>query len=320
MLHERRDLAGAIRAHLDHREAVRRLEAMQRERHADVVVEIAARREARPGLRRGSRAIISLTVVLPLLPATPTIGHRELRAPRAAEPARARSACRRRRSAPCACRLRVSTTAPAAPAASAAPTNSLPLKRGPRSATNSSPALERARVGGHAGVGAVGAVEPAAAGARELSQACLAPSVRCTPASSAAPATTAWSLNGAALACRRSGSPRGPCPRSARRRPRAAADSASRIALRAIVLDAERLAGGNARARCPRRSRCGILGARVVVGDHDVVGELRGDRAHQRALAGVAIAAAAEHDDAAGRGNARAPRDSALRSASGVCA
>ena len=39
-----------------------------------------------------------------------------------------------------------------------------------------------------------------------------------------------------------------------------------------------------------------IFGARVVVGDDDVVRELRGDGAHQRALARVAIAAAAEHD------------------------
>ena len=40
----------------------------------------------------------------------------------------------------------------------------------------------------------------------------------------------------------------------------------------------------------------GVLGARVVVRDHDVVGEAGGDLAHQRALAGVAVAAAAEHD------------------------
>ena len=41
--------------------------------------------------------------------------------------------------------------------------------------------------------------------------------------------------------------------------------------------------------------RAGILAARVVVGQHDAVGEVRGDGAHHRPLAAVAIAAAAEH-------------------------
>ena len=40
-----------------------------------------------------------------------------------------------------------------------------------------------------------------------------------------------------------------------------------------------------------------IFAARIVVGNDDVVGILGGDRAHQRALAGIAVAAGAEHDD-----------------------
>ena len=43
--------------------------------------------------------------------------------------------------------------------------------------------------------------------------------------------------------------------------------------------------------------RGGILAARIVVGDDDAVGELRGDLAHHRPLAGIAVAAAAEHHD-----------------------
>ena len=44
---ERGDLARVIRAHLDHRMAVRGLEPQQRQRHADVVVEVAAGGERR---------------------------------------------------------------------------------------------------------------------------------------------------------------------------------------------------------------------------------------------------------------------------------
>lgn len=42
---------------------------------------------------------------------------------------------------------------------------------------------------------------------------------------------------------------------------------------------------------------CGVLGARVVVGDDREVGGARGDGAHLGALARVAITACAEHDD-----------------------
>ena len=55
---------------------------------------------------------------------------------------------------------------------------------------------------------------------------------------------------------------------------------------------------------------CGILGARVVGGEDRAIGELRGDPSHQRALAPVAVAAAAEDaDQAPGRELARRPED-----------
>ncbi len=51
-------------------------------------------------------------------------------------------------------------------------------------------------------------------------------------------------------------------------------------------------------ARHDRRTNGGgIFAARIVVGDDDAVGALGGDLAHDRALAGVAVAAGAEHDD-----------------------
>ena len=46
---ERRDLARMIRAHLDHRIAVPGLEPQERQRHADVIVQVAARRQRRSG-------------------------------------------------------------------------------------------------------------------------------------------------------------------------------------------------------------------------------------------------------------------------------
>ena len=65
--------------------------------------------------------------------------------------------------------------------------------------------------------------------------------------------------------------------------------------------------------------RLRILGARIVVGDDDLIGEFIGDRAHQRALARIAVAAAAEH--APQRAVAMfAQRAKAFASASGVCA
>ena len=64
-----------------------------------------------------------------------------------------------------------------------------------------------------------------------------------------------------------------------------------------------------------------ILGARVVGGDDRQVGVARRDLAHERPLAAIAIAAAAEHDDQPPPG-ATSGRIAAMArsSASGVCA
>ena len=76
------------------------------------------------------------------------------------------------------------------------------------------------------------------------------------------------------------------------------------------------------RSRAPRRvprlglragqhrgaDRGRVLAARVVVGDDQQLGPRRRRGAHQRALAAVPVAAAAQHDDAAGRGTCGAQR------------
>jgi hypothetical protein len=76
-------------AHLDHRVRCVASQSQQRQRHADVVVQVAAGGEHR-ARRARIAAIISLQVVLPLLPATPattgrsnSAGARHGRAPRA---------------------------------------------------------------------------------------------------------------------------------------------------------------------------------------------------------------------------------------------
>ena len=43
--------------------------------------------------------------------------------------------------------------------------------------------------------------------------------------------------------------------------------------------------------------QAGVLAARIVVGNDDAVGIVGGNRAHQRTLAGIAVAAGAEHHD-----------------------
>ena len=47
-----------------------------------------------------------------------------------------------------------------------------------------------------------------------------------------------------------------------------------------------------------------VFAARIVGGEDRVVGELAGGAAHERALAAIAVAAAAEHDDQASLGQA----------------
>jgi hypothetical protein len=47
-------------------------------------------------------------------------------------------------------------------------------------------------------------------------------------------------------------------------------------------------------------NRCRFLAARVIAGQHDTVGPLHGDCAHQRSLAAITITAAAEYGDQTG--------------------
>ena len=85
----------------------------------------------------------------------------------------------------------------------------------------------------------------------------------------------------------------------------------------AAVADLDRVGRGG-EDRLADRGR--VLGARIVVGDDDHVGVVGGGLAHQRPLAGIAVAAGAEDDDQpAARSSGAAPA-SALTSASGLWA
>ena len=108
-------------------------------------------------------------------------------------------------------------------------------------------------------------------------------------------------------------------------RPRGPArETASRIAARrspCSCTSARSLAGtSRAPASTAARIRRRVLGARVVVGhDHDV-GQPGGDLAHERPLAGVAVAAGPEHDEEPAPGRPGGARRGPPRTASGLCA
>ena len=90
---------------------------------------------------------------------------------------------------------------------------------------------------------------------------------------------------------------------------------------RAAVADLAHLGpldhGGPEQHRGPDRG--GVLGARVVVGDHEHVGEPGPDLAHHRSLAGVPVAAGTEHQQQPARVSGRSA-DSAASTASGLWA
>jgi hypothetical protein len=113
-----------------------------------VIVQVAARRRASPAALEDG-AIISLTVVLPLLPATPTMGYGELRAPGGGDLGQRRCVSRTTICGSGSVDARVDHRARGA-GGSAAATKSLALKRGPRRRDEQLARLERARVGGHA--------------------------------------------------------------------------------------------------------------------------------------------------------------------------
>ena len=197
---------------------------------------------------------------------------------------------------------------------SASSTKSLPSNRSPGIATNSEPGRERARVRRH-GAEATdrhrrGAPAPRARPLRAFA------SSRSHPEDLGDDGTVAES---AAAPRRRAAPLRDPCPRRARRRRAAPARSRSSNRRAPVVNDVDARVIADADANLAH-DRGRILAARVVVGQHDPVREIRRDGAHQRPLAAVAIAAAAEHarelaDDA------RASSVVSTRcSASGVCA
>ena len=95
---------------------------------------------------------------------------------------------------------------------------------------------------------------------------------------------------------RRSGSPRDLCRRSARRRRACPARCARRSRLHDRARST-RAAGAASPLTNVGDDGVAVFGARVVVGDDDLIGESLGDRAHQRPLARIAIAAAAEDAD-----------------------
>ena len=113
---------------------------------------------------------------------------------------------------------------------------------------------------------------------------------------------------------------RGPCRRSRRRRRLARAAIACAIAARRSTSAATPSPARPDAREDLRDDRLRLLRARVVGRDDRAVGEPRGDLPHQRALAAVAVAAAAEHaPQPAARVSSRAAR-STFSSESGVCA
>ena len=97
-----------------------------------------------------------------------------------------------------------------------------------------------------------------------------------------------------------------PLPRMATTSPGPARSSACRMAERrsppsttAVRQTALRGSPRRAPASTSARMAAGVLGARVVVGDHDQIGVPDGGRAHRAALVRVPVAAAAQHHDPA---------------------
>ena len=197
---------------------------------------------ASPSQARRMAAIICVTVVLPLLPVTAISGRLEAGAPGRAPAAAARAACR----PPAARAGRLAATprsasAAAAPAARACGRKSWASKRSPRSATNRSPGCS-VRVSLCTRCTRVRRVADAARAPGSRAWAVASVIMPAAPAQAPRCASSAsekgW-LHAGALP----GSPRGPCRRSAPRRP-----APPRAAL------ARWRRGG--RRRAPRRGRC----------------------------------------------------------------
>ena len=306
----------------------RLLQPQQRQRHADVVVQVAGggERAVADARRAGSRAIICVTVVLPLLPVTAISGSCELRAPGRGECCSAASVSRDLRGRRSAGRRRAPRSASAADRAGRArcgeevvAVEALAAQRDEQVARP-----QRARVAVHA----------RRTRRRRRRPACSPAAARApVPASRHARAPARARQRGLAPRARRRtagarrrspGSPRGPCRRCRTTSPGAAsADRAARSprAVGSTTCDASPPRDARQRSAPMIARGSSLRGLSLVSTTRSA--PRRGDRAHQRPLGRVAVAAAAEHArqlPAALLAPAGAARAAALSSASGVCA
>ena len=316
-LGERRDLAGVVHADLEHRVFRARRTARERQRHAPVIV-VGGGRGMR--LAVGARAPARSASLVPVLPTEPVTAMT--------------LACERARAARARSRRASSTSCTASSGASSA--NRAPLV---------------ARDHGEPGAGLQRAVDEVMA----VAIVALDGEERFAFADRAAVDGQAGHVRrqraGALGAHRRCHGVNGPqrahatlpCKRRRDRfvigkRQHAVADDLPGLV--ALAGDQQHVAAfkvGDRRRGSPRRGRrfrrrrgaagedggadrSGIFAARIVVGDDDAVGILRGNAAHDRPLAGVAVAAGAEHHHQACPAHRAAALSSAFSSASGLCA
>ena len=319
------DLAGAAHRHLEHQHLGARRRAEDLQRQADLGVEVRARGD-RAAVRREQREQQVLGRGLAGRAGDADHRRAELAPPGASPGAAAPSAGRRRpaprprgpRLAASACSGVVST--PHAPAASAcggeptavgagSPAGRRTARRGRPRASRSSRARARRRP-----------VAARAAARRPRRAISLG---RSRLSSGAAPRPRAPRAP-------RSRRRTGPCgrlellallvPLAGDHDHVARLGSGDRLGDRLAAVDVCARRRGPAPTRISLDDRLGVLGARVVGGDDHPVGQPPGDLAHQRPLAAVAVAAAAEHHVQPAVGERRAAAASTFSSESGVCA
>ena len=313
MRRQPRDLARMVHAQLDHADAVLRAQAQQRQRHADVVVEVALRRERarRRSQARRIDAIICVTVVLPLLPVTAISGSCEAaRASRrpARRSARQRVGAPRSPGRPASARPRCGDRRDRAGARAPAARKSLRIEALALQRDEQVARLQRARVAVHARDRHARRRRPASPPGSQRVRLRPASSCRsCALLARAAPRCACADVGERHASRPRSpGSPRGPCRRAA---PRRAAPAC------AMRLRDRRARGRRCTSTRSRRARPGedlrrgwrsgfsLRGLSLVTTTRSACRSAT--RAHQRALGRVAVAAAAEHAPQLRR---RAPR------------
>ena len=308
MPRQRRDLAGVIHADLDHGKARCGRHARQRQRHTPVVVEGLLRRVHAAGLRQaGAQHLLGARLAgaagdrddarLALKPRTRGPADALQRAQRIVD-ADQRAIARRARIAS---RARGSRRAARERGRHEVVPVALGLQRHEHLAGR-----QRARVDGEAGHRTAAA--PSAVAARSRDQIVPAPERWHQPFPPSPPIASTDRL---LVRERQHGVAHDLAGLMALCRPPAAHHPTPSMRTAAVMASARspisRAPG--AAARISARIAVGPLAARIVVGDDHHVGFLNGDAAHDRPLARVAIAAAAEHADQA----ARSRRDAAHR-------